>query len=192
VFHQPGQRGVRGFGGRVMFYAEEGHKPIVVDGTFVVLAFDDTETKGAPVPPEMRSPEKKYVILPDQLPNHYSKSDLGHSYSFWLPWDEVGGPERRICLVARFEPRKGRPIVSHPSHHVLPGPTASASPPKVAPKAEPKEEARGVKPVSYEAPAQEPAPREELATLTLDLPPSFAGGRKGAGGIVPASEPVEP
>jgi hypothetical protein len=181
VFHQPGQRGVRGFGGRVMFYGEEGHKPIVVDGTFVVLAFDDTETEGAPVPPELKAPEKKYVILPDQLPNHYSKSDLGHSYSFWLPWDEVGGPERRICLIARFEPRKGRPIVSHPSHHVLPGPTASASSSKTASNAETRQDARRVKPVNYEAATEEPGPREELTTLTIDLPPSFAGGQKGKG-----------
>jgi len=192
VFHQPGQRGVRGFGGRVMFYGEDGHKPIVVDGTFVVLAFDDTETKGAPVPPELKPPEKKYVILPDQLPNHYSKSDLGHSYSFWLPWDEVGGPERRICLVARFEPRKGRPIVSPPSHHVLPGPMASASSSKTASNAEKREDARRVKPVSYDAPAEEPGTREELTTLTIDLPPSFAGGQKGRGADAPTSGEQSP
>jgi hypothetical protein len=183
-----------------MFYGEDGHKPVAVDGTFTVLAFDDTETKGVPSSPETKSPEKKYVIPADQLPSHYSKSELGHSYSFWLPWDEVGGPERRICLVARFEPRKGRPVVSHPSHHVLPGakgekgsgvffhggdevpsqkkPVAAAmekdSRPPAAPATGP------VQAVSYDSPAVQPGRREELSTLTIDVPPSFARGAEGS------------
>jgi hypothetical protein len=173
-----------------------------VDGNFTVLAFDDTETKGVSTSPETKSPEKKYVIPADQLPSHYSKSDLGHSYSFWLPWDEVGGPERRICLVARFEPRKGRPVVSHPSHHILPGATASSEPSAEGKKGPrdyrhagdevpsqkksvatdmekgsraPDASAAGpVQAVSYDSPAAPPARRDELSTLTIDVPPSFA------------------
>mgnify|MGYP000897585623 FL=1 len=57
VFFQPGQRGVRGFGGRVMFYGKDENKPIAVDGIFTVLAFDDTDNYAGGPPSDKRTPE---------------------------------------------------------------------------------------------------------------------------------------
>ncbi|NUQ63771.1 MAG: hypothetical protein HUU20_14945, partial [Pirellulales bacterium] len=122
VLHQNGQRGVRGFGGRVMFYAKGSDEPVAVDGTFTVYAFDDSRTKPDPESdPEHQSPDKKYVFHRDQLSEHYSKSELGHSYSFWIPWDEVGGEEKRITLVSRFIDATGPVVMSKPCHQTLPG-----------------------------------------------------------------------
>lgn len=173
ILYQPGQPAVRGFGGRVMFYGEQDSKPIAVDGTFTVFAFDDTPTS-----PKTTSPEKKFVILPEQLPQHYSRSELGHSYSFWLPWDEVGGKERRICLICRFDPRKGKPVFSQPSHHVLPGSKAEAAASggweARAGAAQPAA-TQPVQQASYESLSRQAvAPPGTISTLTLDVPPSFA------------------
>jgi hypothetical protein len=170
ILYQPGQPGVRGFGGRVMFYNNDGPKAIPVDGTFTVLAFDDSTRNS-----DQGSPEKKYIIRPEELPQHYSKSDLGHSYSFWLPWDEVGGPDRRICLVARFEPRKGKAVVSSPSHHTLPGadPEAKLPASNAAAVRASAPDAGGVQRASFETATRDLRPQEEFATLTLDVPPSF-------------------
>ena len=40
VLHQQGQPAVRGFGGRVFFYADDEKKPLEVDGAVIVYAFD--------------------------------------------------------------------------------------------------------------------------------------------------------
>jgi hypothetical protein len=174
VLHQPGQPGVRGFGGRVMFYGKDEGKAIAVDGTFTVMAFDDSDGKAS-----QASPEKKFVFLPEQLTKHYSKSQLGDSYSFWLPWDEVGGKERKICLVSRFEPRKGKAIVSPPSHHTLPGEVPqeskkAANPAIAATRGGPPAATPPVEQASYQAQVSDAAPPEGMSTLTIDVPPSFA------------------
>jgi len=123
VLSQHGQKPIRGFGGRIMFFdresraSEEPPMPVVVDGTLTVYVFaDDDYHKGMP-----NKPEKRYVFTPEQLFSHRSKSDVGHSYSVWIPWDEVGGPQRRLSLIARFEPTLGGAIMSDPRRKVLPG-----------------------------------------------------------------------
>ena len=57
VLHQPGKPGVRGFGGRVFLYAEEGADPIKADGALTVYVFDgeDMETGDA-------KPLRKFVF----------------------------------------------------------------------------------------------------------------------------------
>jgi len=116
VLNQPGKPGVRGFGGRVMFYGKDRDKSINVDGSLTIYAYDDTHSDGS-----RSAPVRKYVFTADQLPDHYSKSALGHSFSVWLPWDEVGGPQRQIGLLARFEGRKGGVVMSDMSRQTLPG-----------------------------------------------------------------------
>gem|GEM_PF-783812 len=125
VLHQPGQPAIRGFGGRVMFYEQGKDSPIVVDGTFTVYVFDDEVTGENEL-----KPLRKYVFLPEHLPTHYSRSKLGHSYSFWLPFDEVGNPRRQLSLVSRFQDAKtGEVIVSKVVHKSLPGPARESLPP---------------------------------------------------------------
>lgn len=121
VLHQPDKPPIRGFGGRVFFYAG-GEKPVKTQGRLEVYAFvEDGRSKTD------TRPDRKYVFTPEQFEKHYSpKKPLGHSYSFWLPWDEAGGPELEITLVARFTPLTGgATIVSEQTHHALPGREAS-------------------------------------------------------------------
>jgi hypothetical protein len=184
LLHQPGMPAVRGFGGRILFYAED-ENPVAVEGTFTVFAFDETDGE-----PSYSTPTKEFVFLPKHLSEHYSKSELGHSYSFWLPWDEVGGLQRKVCLIARFEPSQGPPIISKPSHQTLPG--------ELPKSARPGESAQGlvnppgppmgnaVQPASHEEAATEPVRREPTEMITIDVPPSFA--RPGA--VLADQQPV--
>lgn len=117
VSNQPSKRG---FGGRLMFYAAEGGKPIKVKGTLSVYAFDETNHDTDKV-----RPDKKFVFTTEQFEKHYSKSALGHSYSVWLPWDDAGGPRRDISLLVRFTPEGGPAVIGEASKQILPGPAES-------------------------------------------------------------------
>ena len=164
VRHTPGQPAERGFGGRIMFFARKEGKPVAVDGTLTVYAFDadDKDLKHV-------APLKKYVFPVDTLAKHYSKSELGHSYSFWLPWGETGGPEQRVSLIARFEPIGGPILMSQATRHLLPGmPVVKAESPLVKRF----RSQDGVRQVAYESPVQGP-PRMSMTTATIPLTPSF-------------------
>lgn len=118
VLYQPNQIPLRGYGGRLIFYAGDKPEPIKVEGTLTIYAFDETDRD----PNNMR-PDRKYVFTKEQIPAHYSKSKLGHSYSVWIPWDEMGGPQKDISLIARFTPEKGSVVVGEQTKHILPGQT---------------------------------------------------------------------
>ena len=94
-------RGIRGFGGRLYFYGKDPDKAIKVKGDLVIYAFDETNRD-----PKNMVPDKKYVFPAKVLEKPYSKSQMGHSYSVWLPWDAVGGPQHEITLTARFTSEK--------------------------------------------------------------------------------------
>ncbi len=95
------EAGVVGFGGRIMFYGSNDEEPILVEGELTVFAYDDSlDIRADSVP------ARKFVFRAEELKKHYSKSTLGHSYSFWIPWDKVGGQQRQISLIARFKRRK--------------------------------------------------------------------------------------
>jgi hypothetical protein len=116
VMTQAGQKPQRGFGGRIMFYEKDEKKPILVDGQLVVYAFDEigraqTDNK----------PTRRYVFPAEQIPLHMSKSELGASYSFWLPWDEAGGPRAEVGLICRFEPKGGAVVTSEQAKQKLSG-----------------------------------------------------------------------
>ena len=99
-----------------MFYEGKKESPIKVDGVLVVYAFDENGRD-----PNSARPDRKYVFTPEQLPAHYSKSKLGHSYSVWIPWDEVGGVQKEISLIVRFEPKNSPAIVGDQHRLLLPG-----------------------------------------------------------------------
>jgi hypothetical protein len=133
VMTQAGQKPQRGFGGRILFYDKEGKKPILVEGQLVVYAFDETNRQ-----PTDNKPTRRYVFPADQMAIHMSKCDMGASYSFWLPWDEAGGPKTEVGLICRFEPKGGAVVTGEQTHHLLPGSIAptgatagAAKPPKV-------------------------------------------------------------
>lgn len=110
---QTGRTPTRGFGGRVFFYDEKS-KPVPVEGTLVVHGFDETDSK---TDPEV----KRYEFTPEQFTRHFSQSDLGASYSVWIPWDAVGGTQRRISLVASFKTPEGKIVQGVPATIMLPG-----------------------------------------------------------------------
>jgi len=116
ILHQPDNPPTRGFGGRLMFYSDEFDKSIPVNGTLIVYAFDEEGRR-----PTDAKPDRKYVFPTEHFAQHHSKSELGHSYSVWLPWDEIGGPPKEISLIARFLPSEGPPIVGEQTKHFLPG-----------------------------------------------------------------------
>lgn len=177
VLSQPGKTPVRGFAGRIMFYNDKGKdkdkdkQTVPVEGTFTVFGFEDTDGDGG-----YSAPEKRFVYLPEQLKKYCSPSELGPSYSFWLPWDEVGGPERKLCLIARFEPRKDPPVVSGPAHKVLPGtPPRPGEPGSKVMRMTKIESPSPVRQVAYGAavpPGSPPAPA--AAAITIDVPREFA------------------
>ena len=121
VLTQTGRPAIRGFGGRLMFYEGKNEDPIKVEGTLVVYAFDDTNREA-----NNARPDRKYVFTPEQVPLHYSKSKVGHSYSVWLPWDEVGGLQKEITLIVRFESKDAPVVLSDPCRQLLPGRVAAA------------------------------------------------------------------
>lgn len=188
TLNQVGRPSVRGFGGRLMFYHKDDKTPVKVDGRVTVFAFDETEEKDT-----NPAPAKKFVFNQDQLPQHYSESKLGHSYSIWLPWDEVGGPPRQISLMVRFEPEKGPAVVSENSRQLLPGILQDGSKTErfANSKASNRKEAwhhvpenkSGIQQVGHEVAEErwasdysQAAPEEKpsLETITIDVPHTFA------------------
>lgn len=107
---------VRGFGGRLMFYAREDSKPVKVKGSIVVYAFEERNRD-----PRNVKPDKKYVLSEEEFEKHHSKDKVGHTYSIWIPWDKVGGPQTEISLMVRFMPKGGGVVVGEQQTCLLPG-----------------------------------------------------------------------
>lgn len=122
VASTPGQPPMRGVGARLMFYGRKLDKPLRANGTLIVYAYDET----APADPQQNQADRKYVFTPEQLAECYSKSSLGHSYSIWIPWDEVGGSVQEVSLLACFVPEEGPPITSQLARVVLEGKSQQA------------------------------------------------------------------
>jgi hypothetical protein len=172
VLQQQGQPGVRGYGGRLMFYDAD-DKPMKVDGTLTIYAFDARSDD-----PTRAVPERKFVFLGRDLPKHYSESKLGHSYSFWLPWDEVGGAERQLVLATRFESKNGQVLMAAPSRQIMPGAKPNAnknnkeSTPNGVAQVNPPPP-NDVRAVSHQENVPDSVPSRGIASTTIDLPPSF-------------------
>jgi hypothetical protein len=116
VLNRTGEPPVRGFGGRLMFYEAGKPDPVKIDGKLVVYAFDETGRDASSA-----RPDRKYIFTPEQVQVRYSKSKIGHSYSVWIPWDQVGGVQKEISLIARFEPKGAPAVVGEQSRLLLPG-----------------------------------------------------------------------
>jgi hypothetical protein len=118
VLNRTGETSKRGFGGRLAFFKGDSQDPVRVNGQLVIYAFDETTR-----PQYETQPTRRYVFPAEQLAIYESDSKLGPSYSVWLPWDEAGGPGRKISLIARFEPKGGPVIVGEQTKHYLAGPS---------------------------------------------------------------------
>ncbi len=116
VLHRQGEKAKRGFGGRLLFFNEEAEVPIRVEGQLVVYAYDDNGRAA-----HETHPTRRFVFPTEQFVRHESESKVGASYSVWLPWDAVGGEQKNISLIARFEPKAGPLVVGEQTKHLLPG-----------------------------------------------------------------------
>jgi hypothetical protein len=110
---------VRGIAGRILFYNDYQKKQAVkVDGDLTVFIFDGNEKD-----PAHAKPLKVYQFRAGTLNKHYSfKKPLGHGYDFFMPFDEIGGEEKNLCVMARFDDRLEKALVlSQPVVTVLKG-----------------------------------------------------------------------
>ncbi len=119
AFHGRGKP-TRGFGGRIYFYDEKSH-PIKVDGKLVVYGFDATEDENGDPAVDPSRPQRKFIFTPEQLSALHSESDIGASYSVWIPWDEAGGFKKKINLAPYFSPSDGVVVPGDLARLVLPG-----------------------------------------------------------------------
>jgi hypothetical protein len=168
VMQTEGKPSMRGFGGRLSFYTQSDIKPIKVDGSLVIYAFDETDGNTTKV-----NPDRKFVFDHEQLKKHHAKDDRGHSYSFWIPWDVAGGEQREISLIARFTPVEGGVVVSEQTRHLLPGTTPQITGTSVKQIITgPPQYNSAVQQAGFSEPAQGgPAPAErKMETTTIHLP----------------------
>ncbi len=115
IYRFPGREAVRGFGGRIYFYDDQ-HQSVPVQGELIVFAFDDTDKDSA-----SNVPSRKFVYTAEQLAQHYSETELGHSYSVWIPWDAVGGQQKDLTLMPVFRATGGQLVRAEATKNVLPG-----------------------------------------------------------------------
>ncbi len=113
----PGRPPTRGFGGRIYFYNNQG-QAIPVDGQLIVYGFDDSD-------PEVAStvPHKRFVFTPEQFTKHFSPTELGASYSVWIPWDSNDNRQKTISLLPVFTAVSGHRVVGEQTINVLRGRT---------------------------------------------------------------------
>jgi hypothetical protein len=165
VYYSAGGVPTRGFGGRLYFYDEKG-QAIPVEGKLAVYGYDDTGLEGSPPPPN-RPPERRFAFTAEQFTKHYSKTDLGASYSVWVPWDTAGGPQRHITLLPVFTTLDGKVTVGQQTANILPGPTNEILPADTTPQ--PYYEGAAV---SYQEAENQSA--KQMTTKTINVPRSGA------------------
>jgi hypothetical protein len=115
VVEQPGQSPMRGFGARVFFNDASG-QAIKAEGELVIYGFDDSvkDRKGSEA-------DQRFIFKQADLQSHYGKSGLGHSYSFQIAWDKVGGPEKSVTLIPFFKTSDGKIVRAGQSIYTLKG-----------------------------------------------------------------------
>ncbi|MEM7316267.1 MAG: hypothetical protein AAF497_24300 [Planctomycetota bacterium] len=129
TFSKPGSGITRGLGGRLYFY-DQNRKAVPVNGQLIVYGFDDSKPGAS-----NRPPERRYVITPKEFQSHQSKTDIGPSYSVWIPWDKLGPQHAKISIVPVFTTIEGKVIMGDHSRHVLPGTSSNSLPMDSAPAA---------------------------------------------------------
>jgi hypothetical protein len=118
IFTKEGKPPTRGFGGRLYFYNEKS-QAIPVEGELTVYGFDDTNRShdGSSI----ESADKKFRFTAEQFTTHFSESELGASYSIWIPWDAAPGMQKKIMLIPTFKTKDGPVIRGNAATVLLPG-----------------------------------------------------------------------
>lgn len=180
MYNTPGKPATRGFGGRLYFYNQK-DQPISVQGQLVVYGFNDSVQRT-----DSRKPDRKFIFTSKQLSSHYSPAELGASYSVWIPWDGVGGPQLELSLLPVFTAESGQVVMGEQSRNLLPGTTTpSANPQTQQSTVQPFIIDHRVAPASYASPADpagamaedrsffvhatQPMPQESIRTTSIQL-----------------------
>jgi len=177
VLNNVGAKPTRGFGGRIYFY-DARNNAVPVEGQLVVYGYDNTKQIG-----DSKTPDRKYAFTPEQFTQHFSPTELGASYSVWIPWDDVGNDQVEISLVPIFTATSGQLVVGEASKSLLPGPRTESAPLEYNQQTlsvadmvrRPYPGQQGVMQASYLAPptASNLPPAPASTDLTLKLPNSL-------------------
>lgn len=116
VLSVPGKAPTRGFGGRVYLYNERS-QAIPVDGDLVVHGYLKSKRRSE----EKVEADKTFGYTAEQLTSHFSPSELGASYSIWIPWDEADGERREVTLIPTFKGKDGSVVQGAAAKLFLPG-----------------------------------------------------------------------
>ncbi|MCL2117188.1 MAG: hypothetical protein FWH27_02050 [Planctomycetaceae bacterium] len=120
VIRHEGDKVLRGFAARVMFYDNAaGKKALRVRGNFDVYAYDEDDPNKDGV-----TPTRIIRFQVDDLKNLESDSKMfGKSYTIWVPWDEAAhdSKKKNVSLIVRFKCDDGVMVMSHQVKISLPG-----------------------------------------------------------------------
>jgi|GEM_PF-1088465 len=117
VLAKSAQAPARGLGGRIFFY-DQNQKVVAAEGQLIIYGYDDSKPEHS----TDRVPDRKFAFTPEQLKKHHSESQLGPSYSVWVPWEKAGGEAKQVTLVPVFTSTTGRVVMGQPTVSILPGP----------------------------------------------------------------------
>jgi hypothetical protein len=170
MYTRPGQTPTRGFGGRLYFYNAK-DKTVPVEGQLVVYGYDDSKD-GTPA----KTPSRRFGFTPEQFTQHYSPTELGASYSVWIPWDELGGDRKSITLLPVFTSSSGHVVMGEQSINVLPGKAPENPEPAQQGYFTPlsSSEPQSVRPVAYNQPQAATGPSRDSWQQTHTYEPSAA------------------
>lgn len=158
---EPGQREMRGFGARIYFYNEKS-QAIPVDGDVVVHGYVTTPSSRKAA---SEQPDRKFTYTSEQLASQYSPSDMGASYSIWVPWDEDGFREE-VTLIATFKSKKGGVVQASPTKIFLPGKSPLPDE-QLPPATQQVSYKKSTKPTYDIGPAPETLPSTRVTTIEL-------------------------
>lgn len=182
VLNRPGEPPMRGFGGRLYFYDAD-NRPVAVEGQLMVYAFDDSNPYS-----DGKTPDRKFAFTAEQFAQHYSPTELGDSYSIWIPWDAVGQPQAEVSLVPILTTTSGQLVMGQPSRALLPGPRTPPTVSRVEHSQLPPPQIRYEGGMPGANPVQ-PAAYQTAANAAASSPGS-AGPGKPAGGVEAMTIPL--
>lgn len=119
ILAMSGKPPTRGFGGRLYFYNDKS-QTIPVDGELVVHGYEEVRI-GLSLQTEKTKADKTFMFTAEQFTEHFGSSDLGASYSIWIPWDAADGVQKEITLIPTFKGKDGTILQGEPAKLVLPG-----------------------------------------------------------------------
>ena len=119
ILTMSGKPPTRGFGGRLYFYNPKS-QAIPVEGELTVHGYEESRV-GLRIINEKTQADKTFMFTAEQFTEHFSPSDLGASYSVWIPWDAADGMQKEITLIPTFKDKEGVILQGEPAKLVLPG-----------------------------------------------------------------------